>query len=86
MNVSGCMLMYVDVCSCMLCMLMYVDVCSCMWMPIWTLSADPMHFAAAFQLDGNAAKVSILFTVPLALQLRTGAAEVCKLQQEAGQE
>ena len=56
-----------------------------MWMPIWTLSAELMHFVTAFQLDGNAAKVSILFMVPLALQLRTGAAKVCSLQQQAGQ-
>ena len=45
-------------------------------MPIWTLSADPMHSAAAFRLDDNAAQVSISDLVPLALQLRSQLTDV----------
>ena len=45
-------------------------------MPIWTIVAYPVHFAIAMWLDDNAAKVSILVMVPLALQLRPQLADV----------
>ena len=41
------------------------------WIPTRTFSAYPVHLAVALWLDDNVAKVSILVTVPLALQLRT---------------
>ena len=43
---------------------------------VWTLYADPMHFVVALRLDDNAAKVSVLFMVPLVLQLRTQLTDV----------
>ena len=48
-----------------------LDYCfPCMWEPIRTLAASPVHFTIALRLDDNAAKVSVLFVVPLALQLK----------------
>ena len=37
-------------------------------MPIRTLAADPVNFAATFRGDENVAEVSILYMVPLAVQ------------------
>ena len=54
--------------------------CDCcfpsVWMPVRTVSTSPVHFAAAFWLDDNAAKVNVLFVVPLVLQLRTQLTDV----------
>ena len=45
-------------------------------MPVWTVTADPMHFAAAFRLDDKAAEVSVFVMVSLALQLRSQLTDV----------
>ena len=50
--------------------------CPHVWMPVWTVTADPMHFAAAFRLDDNAAEASVFVMVPLALQLRSQLTDV----------
>ena len=45
-------------------------------MPIRTIFAHPMDFAVALRLDDNAAKVSILVMVPLALHFKSQLTDV----------